>query len=129
MVLEFVPAFVYLFMQYATKEAVPDLYRISELSSFTQNGHAMAYPLARKSPLVLGVVDLTVADLALAAFERAPLALTVVDLVLAVFHPDLCQVYPTSPLPSEISPAYQRSLYSTTRSRSHGINSSPLYKP
>ena len=49
---------------------------------------------------MLGVVDLAVADLVLASFDRAPLALAMVDLVLAVFDPCLCQVYPTSPLPT-----------------------------
>ena len=44
---------------------------------------------------MLGVVDLAVADFALAAFDRAPLALAVVDLVLTVFNPGICQVYPS----------------------------------
>ena len=70
------------------------------LPSLTLNGHAMGCPLVKRSPLVLGIVDLAVADFAQAAFDRAPLALAVVDLVLAVFEPGLCQVYPTSPLPS-----------------------------
>ena len=48
---------------------------------------------------MLGVVDLAVADLVLASFDRAPLALAMVDLVLAVFDPGLCQVYPTFPHP------------------------------
>ena len=40
------------------------------------------------------------ADLALAAFDQAPLALAVVDVVLAAFDPGICQVYPTSRLPT-----------------------------
>ena len=53
----------------------------------------MACPLVKRAPpLVLGVVDLAVADFALAAFDRAPLALAAVDLVLAVFDPGLSQV-------------------------------------
>ena len=44
------------------------------------------------------MADLAVANLVLAAFDRAPLALTVVDFALTVFDPGLCQVNPTSPL-------------------------------
>ena len=41
------------------------------LSSLAQNGHAMACSLVLRSPLVLDEVNLAVADLVLAAFDRA----------------------------------------------------------
>ena len=51
-----------------------------------------------RSPLVLDVGDLVLADLVLAVFDRAfgASSAAVVDLVLSVFDPGLCQVYPTS---------------------------------
>ena len=57
------------------RSSVLNLHRIWVLSSLTQNGNAIACPLVRRSPLVLGVVDLAVADVVLAGFDQAPLAL------------------------------------------------------
>ena len=71
------------------------------LSSLAQDGHAMECLPVSRSPLVLGVWDLALADLVLTVLDRAPPglapALAVMDLVLAVFDPGLYQVYPTLP--------------------------------